>query len=58
VALGVDPDGDQRAHIHHLSALTDLEDQGVGRDVYRPASSGRVRNASTAVSSSLASTDT
>ena len=30
VALGVDPDRDQRVHVDHTPLFTDLEDQGVG----------------------------
>ena len=30
VALGVDPDGDQRVHVDHPPLLANLEDQGVG----------------------------
>jgi hypothetical protein len=59
VALGVDPDGDRGVHVDHPPGFADLEHEGIGgQERARPASSDRVRDASTAVSSSLAITDT
>ena len=58
IALGVDPDRDQRVHVDHPTLLADLETRAsAATNVYGPPSSGRLRNASTAVSSSLAITD-
>ena len=59
VALGVDTGGDQGVHVDHSPRLSDLQDQGVGgHEGVGAGIQGRVRKASTAVSSSLAMTTT